>query len=326
MTANGDKAPVVSVVIPAYKRTDLVRKAVESLFHQDLGTDAYEVIVVDSSPDDANSALLAELQASAPCNLRFYRKQPEGPGASRNLGVQHARGEFIAFMDSDCQATPGWLRCGLAAFHEGVALVQGRTGPDPAVPTGIFTWYVSVEKEGFIYECCNIFYRRSVLIEVGGFSNRDLTPTAVVPMGGEDVELAWRVRRSGWETAFAPEAVVYHEVVPISLWRWICIKRLYNWPAIVKRVPELRQFFFCRYFYDQSQAWLLLGVFGMVMSLIHPGFLILLLPYVVVRGSEPTRTLRGALRLARVCVYLPRDVTSLCLLTAGSLNHRCLLL
>lgn len=322
--AGGTATPIVSVVVPTYQRTALVRKAVESLFAQDLPKHLYEIIVVDSSPDDANIRLLAELQAT--CAMRYYRKEPEGPGASRNLGIQQARGEFIAFMDSDCQATPGWLAHGLAAFQEGIGLVQGRTAPDPSVPTGVFTWYVSVEKEGFIYECCNIFYRRSVLAEVGGFAGRDLNPRAVAPMGGEDVELAWRVKRSGWRTAFASQALVYHEVVPITLWRWLCSKRLFIWPSVAKKVPEVRRFFFARYFYDLPQACFLLALLGLALTPVSPLALGLLLPYVLVRGTEPTATLRGIRRPLRVVAYFFRDATSFLLLVAGSLRYRSLLL
>src|SRR5512143_2796250 len=118
-------APTVSVVIPAYRRRRQLRQAVLSVFNQDLPKSDYELIVVDSSPDEENSAMLAELAASAPCPFRFYRKSSEGPGPSRNLGVQEARAPLIAFMDSDCQAHPEWLRKGAAAFQEGVGLVQG---------------------------------------------------------------------------------------------------------------------------------------------------------------------------------------------------------
>src|SRR5262249_20326068 len=142
-------APIVSVVIPAFKHPEFLRKAVLSVLNQDLGKGKYEVIVVDSSPDNQNVSIVETLQDSAPCALQCYTKQPEGPGPSRNLGIREARGEFIAFLDSDCQATTGWLREGLAAFEEGVGLVQGKTLPDPTAARGIFTYYVSVEHETF---------------------------------------------------------------------------------------------------------------------------------------------------------------------------------
>jgi len=123
--------PIVSVVIPTYLRPDSVRAAVRSVLAQDLDPERYEVIVVDTSPDDANLRVVEELRVDARCALRLLRKDAEGPAASRNRGAADARGEILAFMDSDCQATPSWLRQGLAAFDEGIGLVQGRTLPDP---------------------------------------------------------------------------------------------------------------------------------------------------------------------------------------------------
>ena len=318
-------APLVSVVIPAYGRTELLLKAVLSLFDQDLEKAAYEIVVVDSSPDDRNLAAMKELQGSAPCSLRCLRKAPEGPGPSRNLGVREARGQFIAFMDSDCRATRGWLRRGLAAFSSGVGLVQGRTAPEPGASPGVFTSYVLTEQEKYTYEACNIFYRRQAFEEAGEFA-ADLQPRADRPMGGEDTRLAWKVRKLGWQTRFVADALVYHAVVPMPVWKWLLEKRLYIFPQVLKEIPELRQFLFARYFYDRAQAAFLLALAGIALAGLIPAGLALCLPYVLVRATEPTRTLRGALRLLRVAVYAAKDGLSFVLLLAGSIRYRSLLL
>ena len=133
MSGNGtDGSPVVSVVIPAYKRPEFVKNAVETAIDQDMAKHLYEVIVVDSSPDDQNALIVASIQKHAECTLRFLSKKPEGPGPSRNMGAREARGKYIAFLDSDCKASRSWLREGLNAFDEGVGLVLGKTIPDPA--------------------------------------------------------------------------------------------------------------------------------------------------------------------------------------------------
>lgn len=319
------RKPRVSIVIPAYKRTELLHKAVRSLFEQDLDRDNYELIVVDSSPHPRNVEALRELQAQAPCSMRFYVKQPEGPGPSRNLGAQQARGEILAFMDSDCQATPGWLRAGLAGFEDGVGIVQGKVLPDPAARRGIFTRYVVVEQDSLLFEAANIFYRRHAFEETCGFV-RDLDPHADHNLGGEDAELGWQVKRNGWQTRFAPEALVYHEVLPISPLAWLFNKHLYIWPRVARRVPELRRFLFARYFYDRAQACLLAALAGIVLSNWSLAGLLLCAPYVWLRTSEPSQTLRGPLRLLRSLFYLPQDLISLAILTAGSLRHRSLVL
>lgn len=318
-------APRVTVVVPTFGAAQSVRNAVRSLLVQDLPKDRYEVIVVDSSPDDSVARVVAELQAGASCSLRFLRKKAEGPGPSRTLGASEGRGEWIAFMDSDCVASPGWLRAGIAAFADGVGLVQGRTLPDPDVPTGVFTWYVKIENENHIYECANIFYRRSAFQQAGGFS-AEYNDAAEHIMGGEDLDLAWRVKRAGWQSRFCAEALVYHEVQPIPIHRWVCHRRLYLWPLLAKRFPELRPYFCCRFFYNRNQALVLLLLAGVILAPLYPATLILTIPYVVSRSIEPTRTLRGPRRLLRAVLYLPQDLANLAILTIGSIRFRSVLL
>lgn len=317
--------PRVSVVIPTYGRAELLRKAILSVLGQDLPKDEYELIVVDSSPDDRNRRLVDELQPEAPCALRCYAKLPEGPGPSRNLGAQRARADVIAFMDSDCQAHPGWLRASLAAFGPGVGIVQGKTLPDPAGRLGVFTWYPMNEEEYFVYECTNILYRRAAFEQAGGFA-ADATPLAETPLGGEDVALAWTVKRYGWQSRFAPASIVYHEVVPISPWRWVVAPRLVVWPRLVKKFPELRRFLVARYFWDRGQVLLVLGLLGAGLAWIRPWTLLLGLPYAVYRGVPASRSFPGPLRPLRLLPYLARDLASLGLLLQGSIRHRCLIL
>jgi len=315
----------VSVVIPTYGRPGLVRKAILSVLGQDLPKDEYELIVVDSSLDDRNRRLVDELQAQAPCALRCYAKPPEGPGPSRNLGARQARADVIAFMDSDCQAHPGWLRASLAAFGPGVGIVQGKTLPDPAGRLGVFTWYPMNEEEYFVYECTNILYLREAFERAGGFV-ADATPLAETPLGGEDVELAWTVKRAGWQSRFAPESIVYHEVVPVSPWRWLVARRLVVWPRLVGRFPELRRFLVGRYFWDAGQALLAPALAGAALAWATPWALLLAAPYAVYRGGPSSRSFPGPLRPLRILPYLARDLVSLVLLLVGSLRHRCLVL
>ena len=324
MLVNANR-PRVSVVIPAYGRTDLLRKCLQSLFRQDLDPSAYEVLVVDSSPDGNNVALVASLAAEAPCEVRCLTKKAEGPGPSRNLGFRSAGGEFIAFIDSDCEATPSWLRNGLSQFEQGVGLVQGRTLADPTARRGVFSHYISIEQESYFYETANMFYRREALEQSGGFQ-ADLTPNADTPMGTEDTEVAWNVLRGGWKSRFSTEALVYHAVFPLRLWQWLVIRRLFCIPRLTGRFPELRRFMVCAYFFDRGQALFVPALAGLLLAPFYPAALALCLPYAVFRASEPTQSLGGILRPLRIAPYFVRDVCSFLILSAGSLRYRSLLL
>ena len=316
----------VSVVIPAYKRPELLRLAVQSALKQDMVAERFEVIVVDSSPDDCNVKVVEELQAESPkVSLTVYQKSPEGPGPSRTLGAQHARGAIIAFLDSDCMATPGWLNAGLSKFTEDMGIVQGRTLPRPDQPLGIFCRYVQIEKENPRYEAANIFFRRKSLANAGE-PKKDMTPNDERPTGGEDSLMAWRVKRSGWKSTFESDALVYHEVLPISMWRWLYEKRMIILPWLVREIPEMRGEFYLHYFLDRPHACLTLLLFGVALAPMSPLWLACTVPYIIVRASEPTQTLHGVKRIARALVYLPRDLLAFGLLVIGSVRYRTLLL
>lgn len=320
------RGPIVTVVIPAYLRTAKLADAIRSLLLQDMAPEEYEIVVVDSSPDENNFLLVEALKVEARCRLRCLRKTPEGPGPSRNLGANTGRGSLIAFMDSDCKASPGWLRCGVAGFDAPrCGLVQGKTLPEPGAPHSVFNWYIQIEKESYLYETANIFYRRQAFEDAGGFL-ADMRPTAEKPVGGEDVDLAWKVKRAGWESRFVEEALVYHEVVRMKLIRWFVNHRLYICPKFIRNYPELRQFFVYGYFYEQTQVWVSLAILGVMLAPFTLWTLLLIVPYIAARGSESSRTLPGPLRLLRVALYAPRDCASFAVLVAGSVRYGALLL
>lgn len=316
---------LVSMIIPAYKRPELLEKAVLSAMGQDLDPEQYEIIVVDSSPDEENVQVVDRLIPQACCSLRCLTKHPEGPGPSRNLGARMAQGRFLAFMDSDCQASTGWLRQGCAAFKEGVGLVQGYTVPEPGAPYSIFNRSFTVESENFIYQALNIFYRRDAFEEAGGFF-ADEDPEALAVVGGEDVDLAWKVKRAGWRSTFSPEALVTHVVERVTPMQWLVDRRMIVVPRIPRDFPETRRFFFARYFFDDVQAWLVLALAGLALSPLSPLSLLLFVPYALKRGGEQTRALRGPLRVLRVVFYFPRDMITFTSLIRGSFRFRCLLL
>jgi glycosyltransferase involved in cell wall biosynthesis len=316
----------VSVVIPAYRRPEVLRKAVTSALAQDMAPDRFEVIVVDSSPDEVNARLVEQMIAeNRGATLRILRKHPEGPGPSRMQGAEQAKGRVIAFLDSDCQAQPGWLRAGLAEFHDGIGIVQGRTMPDPHETMCIFCRSLQIEAENPRYEAANIFYLRACLADAGK-PNIDSTPNDERPTGGEDTLMAWRIKREGWGSGFAAEALVYHEILPISVWHWLYEKRMFRLPWLVREVPEMKDVFYLGYFFDPAHAGLTLLLAGVALSAFSPYWLAACIPYILVRASEPTRSLRGVRRILRAAIYLPRDLLAFGVLLLGSLRYRTLLL
>jgi glycosyltransferase involved in cell wall biosynthesis len=88
--------PKVSIVIPTYNRAAQARNAVESALAQTFGD--VEVIVVDDGSSDGTGRILGEAYGD---RIRYFRQPNQGQSVARNKGIIEARGEWIAFLDSD---------------------------------------------------------------------------------------------------------------------------------------------------------------------------------------------------------------------------------
>ena len=88
--------PRVSVVIPTYNRAAKVQNAIDSVLAQTFSD--LEVIVVDDGSSDGTGEILAETYGD---RIRYYAQENQGASAARNKGIAEARGEWIAFLDSD---------------------------------------------------------------------------------------------------------------------------------------------------------------------------------------------------------------------------------
>ena len=269
----------VSVVIPTFERAARLPALVAALEAQSIPLGDFEVIVADDGSRDETQAVLADLAARTRLALRVVRNATNsGPGRARNLAWRSSDAPIIAFTDDDCLPNPGWLEAGLGFLEDtSVGIVQGRTLPDPSVPDK--GWAKTVRIVGFSkkYETCNIFYRRAVLEEVGGFDEE-------IIFFGEDVVPGWKARRLGITAEFATEALVYHAVTYPGLrywWRFASIHA--NWATLVRRFPEMRRdLLWANAFLARRHAALLLGVVGAVVAgTVWLPALLLAVPYLI---------------------------------------------
>ncbi len=88
-----------SVVIPVYNVKDYLEKCVQSVLAQ--RNDEYEIILVDDGSTDGSGALCDTLAAQAPEKIRVIHKPNGGLGDARNVGLEHALGDYLVFLDSD---------------------------------------------------------------------------------------------------------------------------------------------------------------------------------------------------------------------------------
>ncbi len=195
----------VSVVIPSYNSEKTIIPCLRSIINQDLN-EQFEIIVVDSSVDGTSNLINKKFPEA---NLiKLQRKT--NPGTARNLGVKNAKGEIVAFIDSDCVANPGWLS-GICLAHRSENAAVGG----PVIngnPQSIISWagyliefneWLPGNSRRFIKHIptCNISYKKRVFEQFGGF------PT-LYPF--EDMIYNFKLAESGEKILFEPNLTIKH--------------------------------------------------------------------------------------------------------------------
>jgi glycosyltransferase involved in cell wall biosynthesis len=100
-----DRSPTVSVIIPAYNAGHYIGEALDSVFAQTF-RDCEVIVVNDGSPDTPElEAVLLRYQNK----ILYFKQDNRGPGGARNTGMRHARGQYMAFLDSDDVWLPDFL-------------------------------------------------------------------------------------------------------------------------------------------------------------------------------------------------------------------------
>ena len=96
----------VTVIVPVLNGKDTIELCIQSLLQLQPPAGGVELIVVDNGSTDGTIEILSRYES----RLKVLEQSKPGVSAARNLGIQHARADRVAFIDSDCIAEPDWLR------------------------------------------------------------------------------------------------------------------------------------------------------------------------------------------------------------------------
>lgn len=186
----------VSVVIPVYNQADLVGRAIQAVCQGN--EKPIEVIIVNDGSIDRIYEAVEREGGTGSVPVRLMDVPHGGPGRARDAGWRAAVGDVVAFTDADAVPDRDWIHTGLAGFtNEQIGAVEGAV-----ITTGVprvFTHQVK-NLSGGRFMTANMFYRRRVINEVGGFKSRYR----------EDSDLAFSVLEHGYEIKFVAESVVLH--------------------------------------------------------------------------------------------------------------------
>ncbi len=200
------RTPMVSVVICAYNAERTMLPCMESL--RRLRYPNYEVIVVDDGSRDRTAEIAMEFP-----EFRLIRQPNKGLSVARNVGLYAARGEIIAYTDSDCVVDPDWLTlmvramvvggfdgCGgpnYAPHEEG--RIEGCVAAAPGAPCHVLV----ADDRAEHLAGCNMVFTKAALVAVGGFD-------AQFTSAGDDVDICWRILDAGFKLGYSPAAFVWH--------------------------------------------------------------------------------------------------------------------
>jgi glycosyltransferase involved in cell wall biosynthesis len=202
----------VSVVIPAYQAAETIGHCIENVCSQRFPKERREIVVVDDGSRDATASIARRYSG-----VRVISQPNAGAAAARNRGWRESSGRWIAFLDSDCVPSRGWL----SALLDSVAAADGGTPPlgaagktlglDSGSEAARFADLIgSLDAERYLSHprwpfapSCNLMYRREALAACDGFDERFVTYEAC------DLHTRLLASDPGSFT-YVPRAVVWH--------------------------------------------------------------------------------------------------------------------
>ena len=220
--------PSLSIVIPSYRRTDLLRICLASVLRE-MPAHTQVIVVDDGSPDEIVTRVATEF----PSVEVVRHARSKGFCAAANSGIRAATGTIVELLNDDTEVCAGWAEFALQAFENAqIAAVaplvfknelhRRETGLLPRIDSAgdiyDFGGFAKKRGDGSIWDATSTyqqpspvwgvsatagFYRRQVLLETGGF------PEDFVAYF-EDVDLSHRIRNAGYEIVYEPQSMVWH--------------------------------------------------------------------------------------------------------------------
>ena len=198
--------PSISVLVCTHNGSSTLRACLEALGKQT--HPRYEVVVIDDGSTDDTP----DIAKSFPF-VRYEHQDHAGLSVARNLGMDLAKSDLLAYTDDDCIPDEDWLLHVVRAFDDPRCVAAGgpnlppppRNGTEScvAVAPGAPSHVLLDDFEAEHLPGCNLVIRKSALRAIGGFREEFVC-------AGDDVDVCWRLQAHGGSLRFVPPAVVWH--------------------------------------------------------------------------------------------------------------------
>lgn len=220
---------LLSVVIPTYNRSRILKDCLSALMNQDLPSKDYEVIVVDDGSQDSTPKVVKRFVDDYK-NICYVRQKNQKQGIARNNGVKKAKGNIVVFIGDDIIVRKDFLTQHLRQHlrHSGEnEAVLGLTLWHPRLkPTSFMKWLTNGSTvlgrfggHQFAYEKLegkkvadyNFFYTSNISLKRSLMEKFPFDPD-FSGYGWEDIELGYRLhKRVGLKLFYNPKAIGYHD-------------------------------------------------------------------------------------------------------------------
>lgn len=210
----------ISVLIPAHNEEEYIGDCIASVLKTGWPREKLQILVIDNCSTDS-TATQARMAGADVVHA------PKGRiGAVRNVGLAAARGEFVAYVDGDCEVPPTWLHIALDLLQSDSSIgVVGGPCLSPAdgtwvqrslAPSGIGSGIVSPAKA---IATSSFIARTSLLREAGGFDETLIS--------GEDDDMSNRIQSQGLTLVSASDCHIIHHGYPPT-WREVLKKEIWH--------------------------------------------------------------------------------------------------
>lgn len=219
-------APILTVIVCTYNRSDWLRGCLRSLEPQS-SHETVEVLVIDNNSTDDTAAVVREFSGRRP-NLRYVFEANQGLSHARNRGLKEAQGQIVAYIDDDAKANSEWVLA-IILFFEATPDASGVSGSYDAFSTiPIPSWFPKEYgrwslgdqtrrmKAGEWINGTNMAFRRQALLELGGFDT-SLGMNGNKVAYGEETRLMREMLNRGMHVYYCAEMRVDHAILPHKL-------------------------------------------------------------------------------------------------------------
>ncbi len=201
--------PRVSVIVPARNAARTIEECLVSLANLDYQKDRLEILMVDNGSTDETRELASRFPVTV-----LTQDRTRSSYAARNAGLARATGDIVAFTDSDCVVTQGWLRNLVRGFDdEGVGCCAGEIVPyaRETVIDGYLADSGQMSQKALLAYTplpramtANLAFRREVFRRIGPFNKESVS-------GGDSEMLIRMLTRTDWRVRYNGDAVVFHK-------------------------------------------------------------------------------------------------------------------